>query len=354
MNFVDNISVVSETSKILIENHSNWVNRYKKLAQRIEENEEKYRYVSKLFHTPGSLDTFTSMTRPGENTIDLRFAGLSIGEITAIDKDNITLEVSAAQAKYAHKLDDLQNCQEFSATEWHNKKASDYRSFYKKQSSTREVKEKIGKSLKEEVRIEHWILAEIRRHSNNLLCNISPVMLCGHFFKMPVPLNASGHIIPPEYKSASYGYMDIFARVKHGSNKDNRLAVIELKDENQDGESQCLVLQQSLIYSTFIAHLLCSEIGERWWKIFRDNRAGIIPNELKIDSVSLMPADGNSPECEDFSPISVPIPGFENKVKLYPYKLYYERDAQGNPCKFTGTNKSNTNPNEGSYKIVLP
>lgn len=360
MDIIANKTVVEETSKVLVENQADWVRRFKRLAKGICRNEENYKAISKLFHTPGSIDTFTSMSRPGTNSIDLRFAGLSIGNIVANSKDDITLEVSERQAEYARKLRPAEYAwklkyekfQKFPPTEWHDKLPSNYRSFYKHQESTHAIKDTI-KSLKEEVRIEHWILKEMKSHTNHLLRNISPILLCDHFFKMPVPINASNHTIPPEYLK-SYGYMDIFASVKHGSNKDNRLAIIELKDENKDTESQCLALQQSLIYSTFIAHLLCSEIGDIWWNIFKNSKGTSIPKkEIKIDAVSLMPSDGNSCECKDFSPIPVSILGCDKKVTIYPYKLYYSKDSNQNPCKFKGTNDYNDSL-DGSYNIVLP
>ena len=153
------------------------------------------------------------------------------------------------------------------------------------------------------------------------------------FFQLATPLSASKHGEIPKYSCENGGGIDILARVNHTNNKrDNRLAVIELKDENKPNESQAMALQQSLVYATFLANLLRSDHGNDWWHIF--GRSNEVPELLHLDAVTLMPDEGASEEgCLDEIVIN------DINVIIHPHTLYYKRDKDGNPDGFSGTLK---------------
>lgn len=92
------------------------------------------------------------------------------------------------------------------------------------------------------------------------------------------------------------------------------------------------VIEQALIYATFIAKLLClTSCGKEWFNIFGFRKDINTLDHIDLDVVSLMPL-GYSTEGE-LSPIE--IEGLN--VILHPYTLYFSTDAQGNPDQFSGT-----------------
>ena len=195
----------------------------------------------------------------------------------------------------------------------------------------------------EEHKLETLVLSDLaKEHKENgkkgkkKLTYIRPVVLGGlGFFQMRTPFKASKHSDKdyPKYSmrndgAASGGGIDILERFQH-KNCTWRLAVIELKDENNKRESQPVVMQQALVYATFIAHLLRDKnCGISWWNLFRnqDNDANE-PEKIEIDVVTMMPPipldkKGNPiyKEC-DMKPI--PVPNIPN-VTLFPSTIYVE------------------------------
>ena len=127
---------------------------------------------------------------------------------------------------------------------------------------------------------------------------------------------------------ATGGGIDIMARIKHSAS-DTRLAIIELKDDNNNSEPQKDVMIQALSYATFIAHLLRSKAGNKWWNLF--NFSGSVPDALNLDVVSLMPKGSSAEGC------LVPIRIDALNVVLTPYTLYYEINDKGQITGFSGT-----------------
>ncbi len=327
---LSNRDVVEETLRLL-KNNPEWKERYAKYAKAIKDNGEKYGSNSRKFQLKKPLYIYSSITKAkndsSTSTFDMRFAGQSIGEITVNKKGLVTLKVSDQQASYAKENFDYDRAVGFSA-EWHTQIASEYRSKFSIQKSTKETK-----IHSQEHRIENWMLAEFAkktRKEGKLLCNIQPVRLGGKFFQLATPLSASNHGEKPKYSSQNGGGIDILARVNHTINRrDNRFAVIELKDENKPEESQAMTIQQALTYATFLACLLRSDSGNDWWHIL--GRSKEVPDDLIIDAVTLMPK-GNS---EEGSLEEIKLD--ELNVTIHPHTLYYEKDKNGNPMYFYGT-----------------
>jgi hypothetical protein len=268
---------------------------------------------------------------------DLRFAGQSVGMLRVNKENQVKLLVSDKQAQYAKDHFHFESSKELKGkgADWRtDKDANSFRLFYYDQKSTEQIAIK-----SEEHRIENFMLSEFSkqtRKQEKKLCNIQPIRLGGKFFQLTTPLAGSTHepsFSINEKNGATGGGIDILARVKHAPFK-SRIAIIELKDENNPNEPQELVMQQALIYATFIAHLLRSKSGEKWWRIFRENyNEGIIPTHLNLDVVSLMPK-GISSEG-DLTTIELE----ELNTSLNLYTLYYTTDNEGNPKEFSGTLK---------------
>lgn len=330
---ISNKEVIKETLHLLNDNPE-WRDRYAEYAEAIKKNSDKYGSNSRNFQLDKPLYVYSSITKAkndsSTSTFDMRFAGQSVGEITVNKKGLVSLKVSDKQALYAKEHFGYDKAEGFSA-EWHTPIASKYRSLFSTQESTKETK-----IHSQEHRIENWMLAEFAkktRKEGKLLCNIQPVRLGGKFFQLATPLSASKHGEKPKYSSQNGGGIDILARVNHTINRrDNRFAVIELKDENKPEESQAMTIQQALTYATFLACLLRSDSGNVWWNIL--GRSKEVPDDLIIDAVTLMPNEGAS---EEGSMEEIKID--ELNVTIKPYTLYYKPDKNGNPMSFGGTLK---------------
>lgn len=327
---ISNEEVVYETMKLLEENNNEWEDRYNGYAKAILKNKDEYGKKSRKFKINSPLYVYSSITNSSACTFDLRFAGQSVGEIK-VDKNGYTLlKVKDEQAKYAQEHFGATYNNGFS-TEWKSPVATKFRKLFMNKTST-----KATRIHSQEHRIENWMLAEMSkktRADGKLLCNIQPVRIGGKFFQLKTPLSASKHGDPPKYSYAKGGGIDILARVNHTTNKrDNRLAVIELKDENKPKESQAMTLQQSLAYATFLAYLLRSSRGTDWWHIF--GRSRDVPDILHIDVVTLMPDEGASEEG-----VQKEIRINKLNVILHPFTLYFSRGEDGNPISFSGTLK---------------
>ena len=100
-----------------------------------------------------------------------------------------------------------------------------------------------------------------------------------------------------------------------------KICVMEVKDENKESESQAAATEQALTYATFIARLLRSKSGKRWWNFFMDRETDLTPvrKELEIDVVTIMPKG----DTEEFlGDIDLP----ELATTFHCHTLYYDDD----------------------------
>lgn len=354
-----NSKKVKETTKVLLDNRA-WESIYDRYAKEIIKNKKKYGSNSKLFQVNKPLLVYSSIgkVKSSANTTayDLRFAGQSVGLIEVNKEKEVELTVSESQAEYAKVNFGFTESKELKRVDWKTSvDAVLFRKFYMNNESTNEVAIKSP-----EHRIESELLKEFSkstRKQEKHLCNIQPIKLGGKFFQLTTPLKGSTHIptlsLTEKENGATGGGIDILARIKHSAFK-SRIAIIELKDDNVNGEPQRDTMYQALIYATFIAHLLRSKSGKYWWYIFKNkssskdklqdisfedsgyfkqinNLLEEIPNHIDLDVVTLMP-EGNSDEGELNE-----LPIEDLNVTLHLYTLYYKQDKNGNPCGFSGT-----------------
>ncbi len=331
---ITNKDVIKKTAEILNNIHE-WRARFAGYADAILKIRDAKIAFGRLFRTRNSLHIYSTTTQ-SETEFQIRFAGKKVGLInydpqreTKFQNEKVTLTVKDEQLKVAKALG--YEGKAFDKERWKGKVASDYRSFFNHQVSTKsicDIFKNAGLKEGKEARVENKSLVEFK--NGDLIRNINPVLLCGAFFQCSTPISASDHNMLPEYRGARGGGIDILARIKHGSNRNgNRLAVIEVKD-SYENDTQAGALQQAIAYATFLAYLLKDEkCGNAWWNIF--GKGGRVPANLHIDAVTLMP-EYDKPGEGDMSLLKIP----DLRVTLHPYALYYKEDKDGNPIGFSG------------------
>lgn len=338
----------------LLKNNKEWETRYKGYADSIEENEKKYRNMAfSNFQVNRPLMVYTSIGKVIGNSsnfeYDLRFGGRSVGLIKIqeqkggikkyliLDEGKVTFLKEKGFDDYLRRVYNgigdefrIEEGKKKWTGEWIDVKGREnistaIRSFFCNNETCDLVK-------RSEHRIESDVLKAFdeKTAGKKILPYIVPVKLGGKYFQLSTPLKASSH--NPEYSNQYGGGIDILARVTHKKSEGgNRIAIIELKDENKATEPQKDVMFQALIYATFIAKLLRSESGNKWYKIF--GKGGEVPAKLHLDVVTLMPSDGVSGEgCLKDVQIE------ELKTVFHLYTLYFKEDQDnGNVIKFEGT-----------------
>ncbi|MBR3449278.1 MAG: hypothetical protein IKH24_00385 [Bacteroidales bacterium] len=328
---MDNSGVVEVVNQLLLDNdnHEKWVQAYQRYVTNLIANKDKYSEARKLFRLPKPMYAYSSITMASNSSMfDIRVHGQSIGSIQVKKNGKVILKVSKEKASHTHEYFLLQDYP-IDNKEWGtSSEARTFRAMFKDKE--------FGKLKSEEHRIENLLLAEFSkrlRSDEKVLCNIQPVTLSNCFFQLTTPISASDHSHSPTFSmdrrnAATGGGIDILARIKHSA-ADTRLAIIELKDENTKTEPQKVVMAQALAYATFVAHLLRSKTGDKWWHLFKFSSN--MPEVIKLDVVSLMPK-GESEEGS-LNPIFLSQLG----VILTPHTLYYEADDKGRILSFSGT-----------------
>ena len=313
-----NEDVVKETSKILENNREIWDGLYNgKYLNYVIDNEKFYSKI--IFQVDRPLLCYSSLSMINNREYDLRCYGISVGKIRYNQKKNeITLHVTDSKAKQNKDVFGFKESKPLKGVEWLSEDATSFRRFF----SSEEV-------IKPGVR-EAQMKAIILQDLYNRVHNITPITLCGKYYELTTPLKGSNH--KPKFcynKSrhmANGGGIDILARANHSSNRyGNRIAIIELKDENNTTEPQRDVMIQALIYATFIAYLLHSSKGKEWYnKVFGKRKD--VPSSLHLDVVTLMPKPTDEKESNEGEFKEIPIEFGQEKVTLHPYSMYYEEN----------------------------
>ena len=326
---MDNDKVVEAVNMLLTDsiNHEKWEQAYMRYANNLMTKKDNYSAARTKFRMPKPMYAYSSITMASNSpSFDIRVHGQSVGVIQVKKGHVVLLDVSPEKAAHTKEYFHLDYFP-VKAKEWDSSnEAKKFRSMFKDKE--------FGRLKSEEHRIENLLLAEFSkrlRSDGKILCNIQPVKLSNCFFQLTTPLKASTH--SPSFSmnkrgGATGGGIDILARIKHSAS-DTRLAIIELKDDNKNSEPQKDVMFQALSYATFIAHLLRSKAGRKWWSLFNYN--GSIPDALNLDVVSLMPKGSSEEGC--LTPISIKA----LNVVLTPYTLYYELNDKGQITGFSGT-----------------
>lgn len=335
---ITNESVIKNVSELLSgELDREWHSIYKQYSEKMCDNIDYYIHNRREFHICKPLAVYCTMgmiMNGGEATsYDLRYAGESVGGVQVNShKKILNLILEKNKATMAKKAIGLTADKRF-VLPWLGKEASAFRKFYK---SLGPYPEKNINSL--ECHVESFFLNQF---SKGKLRFLTPVVIGKMYFQFKTPLKASDHKQTPtmslnKYKNGTKGGgVDILARVTHRDirvQESHRLAIIEIKNQNNESESQDNTMSQALSYATFFAHLLCpqSKSREKWFKILGFNYTNL-PEKIDIDVVTLMPS-GDSTESK-LGDVTVK----DCAATLHTYTLYYKVDANGDSCELEGT-----------------
>jgi len=297
---------VIDIQKIIIDNISEWEERYSEYADLILKNKSERVDSKKKFHRWKNLSTYSSIKKNAA-TFDLRCLGQNVAKLTINKTGDVQLLIDEKLSKtnkrnfgYDQKIN----------TSWNSKEAGEFRKHFE----SKKIRNDEGKKNNEH-RIENLLLNEFSKTSSKykILTNIQPVVLFSQkmFFQMCTPLGASK--FPKKYAKKGGG-IDILARFK------KKLCVMEVKDEHKPNESPSDVIMQAISYATFIAHLLNSKSGGSWWNIFGYSSSKI-PKKIIINVVAVLPfPDYNS--NIDFAKQKIEIAG--TNVTLELHYMYFE------------------------------
>lgn len=282
--------LIENTQRIIIENKSEWENRYANYAKEILNNKSnivsnREVFIETLRGTFGEVKTLnfyisTTIAKDYKTILylDVRYRGQSIA----------TLKVKNKKITISTKDKDANNKKHFNCniSLTHDNcdlnKIKQFIKFFEDRPNNRSNHSKSN----EEHNIESLLLTEFsKKHSEDKgVKDIQPVSLFDIRYAMPTPLMAS-KVNTVEYSTNSRGTIDILARTSRGSN--SQLTIIEVKDENKKGEPPVVALQQAIKYTVFIRELLRSTCGENWYKLF--GFGGEMPEKLKLRAVCAMP-----------------------------------------------------------------
>lgn len=291
--------IINEACRQLEKNRQDWETRYKGYIENITAAEKKY--AKPEIRLPKNLRRYKSISSVGKQGYDVRYAGQSIGEVK-LKKGEIWFQAKEMSRKFGFSKETSK------LNKWNSVEASNFRSYF-------EDCENEDLASSNERYIEQLLLNDMAKSKSGPFINIKPVTLLGAYFQMPTPFGASE--ATPHYAEDKGGGIDILARV--GRRKGVKLCVIELKDEYTEREPQSHAMKQAAIYATFIAYLLRSDMGEKWWNAFGLNID--IPKSLVIPVVTLMPLPAEKPKDEIIGSFTV---GGLDDVTLECHSVYFE------------------------------
>ena len=330
-----NEDAMKQTYNLLCKNKE-WETRYAKYAESIEKNERNYRKIAhEKFQVNYPLMVYSCISKvkdKGKFSYDLRFFGNSIGTVE-INRDGATeLKLDKKKAEALATLNNslFKDAEKSITLPWNDDLASRIRSFFTQEQSYILKILGLKKKKKKKKKIESEVLKALSSRDKDIH-NIRPVKMGGKFFQLTTPLSASRIIKEGKVSYSSRargGGIDILAR----SHK--RLVVIELKDENKLNEPQEVVMYQAISYATFLAKLLRSKSGKKWYKLLRESKnEADVPKELHIYVVTLMPIKENLQEGEG-SLKDISIDGLNTTLHLF--TLYF-KEEKNKIVEFTGT-----------------
>jgi hypothetical protein len=312
-------NVINEV-QVLLSYNNEWVERYKKYAEKMKGNMGFFEENRKKFYESRPLHFYITTTNAKNSTnliLDMRYGGQSVATLKA-NKENISLYTVGK---------DENNYRDFNCEikldkniKWGDTNASKFRSFFKNRDYSRNKTN--NNKRNEEHFVEHLLLTEFsKRNANDKpILGIQPIKFCGIRFGIPTPISASDH------KKVTYAYqmgggIDILARTGRGKHS-TYLTVIEVKDENIKQEPPKEALKQAIQYAVFIRELLRSEIGKDWYEIF--GFKGNIPKNLTIRVACAMPYKDDNDMDKSFEKSIYPI----GNDKIECHYIYFQYDGK--------------------------
>ena len=318
-----NYDLIVESVQKCLENKKNkseWEKRYEDYINKLNKASEQLRNARDKFYVPKPFQLYMplSMAKKCNGTytyFDLRFHGQSVGQIRAANKEtdrkvelkiyekktllNAMKKIKATDSKRGTAADQFENLYKswLEWEEWNSDKAKEFRTIYSELENGIKNNKSLLKMLEQpEHDMESYLLKNFaqKSSSNKEVALIQPVTMSGTSanFQMPTPIKASKAKNGPgniSYSKSYGGGIDILARV--GSGKGTKLAILELKDENNKHEPPEKAINQAIAYATFIRELLRSDCGKDWWEFF--GFGGEIPERLVLKAIIVMPNENN-------------------------------------------------------------
>ena len=280
---------VIKKARQLIDSDREWIARYRKYIQKINDNHEQLKEARHAFYVPKPFKLYMPISKAMNSVFNLRFCGQDVADlkINTYNKVSIRFNKKAGNIFESMSNEDKEYFENLKDEfyPWKGKEAIRFRRVFKEFSS----EELCGQP---EHKLESYLLDNYLQKSSQgkEILNIQPItMLEGSgFFQMPTPLKASGAkngINNIKYAKFYGGGIDILARVGRGIG--TQLAILELKDENISSEPPEEAIKQAIAYATFVRELLRSEVGKTYWRFFGFTRK--LPEKLALKAIIVMP-----------------------------------------------------------------
>lgn len=283
-----------------LEEDKSWLPYYKGYGQQLARsaNEEKYKKAKRTIRKNNPFELYVTMGAIDEKTkpiFHLRYLGQSIGKLE-YKNDQVYLSVADKQEQnekyFAYKGP------AFEDEKWTSPKAREFRSYFTNAKDFEGTK-KDGLPYSPEHMVENALFSELGKRSstNKSLLRIRPISYGGNLMHLKTAVKGSDtkNDIYEISDKGQGGEIDCLCRRTIGGGK-SRLVVIEVKDQNQSGETFDIAIKQVLTYAVFLRKLLRSEAGKDWKKVL--GMKNQYKSNIEIEAVAAMPAGEINPSFQ--------------------------------------------------------
>ena len=264
-----------------------WIQQYAGYAQSLTHRKQQISAARKSFRVLEPLCcyiTIGEIIREGRTAFDLRYLGQSVGSVIVKANGRRVLRVSKEKANnslayFGYPLGEIAD------EDWSSGNlARQFRAFYQTLACRQDIFPR-----QQEHMVESALFSELEKtaRSSKTLAGIQPISyLPNTRFHMKTALKASSAAEDAVHVSPSGGEIDVFCRCRYGNR--SRLTVIEVKDENESGETFSLAIKQAIAYAVFIRELVRSDPGPLWMSLWGMGRQPW-KNGFTINAVAAMP-----------------------------------------------------------------
>lgn len=300
---------ITRTQELLNSNRDLWEPKFVRyIAETNKHTNELLKNRSK-FRICANLSVYTSIGKVMNNSqkFDLRYEGQSVGGIKIDKEGKVFLIIDKQQYKNNSNENYLIGypsaiCKQGKYDWRKSKQAKAFRRYFSSNP---------GKMKHPEHRFENILLREFNKKlgSDKSLKGIKPITIGTSkdlFFQLPTPLSASGQEV--HFSNGKGGGIDILAR------RNNKLTVIELKDQNTTSEGPDKVITQAVAYATFIIELCKTAARNDFWTLCGFHNALTGKETINVSILMPEPKDGSVPS---FTKRILYVSGSEMKMELH-------------------------------------
>lgn len=266
-----------------------WRQDYAGYAKALLANSKRVKDARKKFRVPEPLCRYITIgtVKAGKTLdFDLRYLGQSAGTVRVKDEERPKLIVSEDIADHSEEFFGY-TLGKIDGEDWATgERATAFRAFYAGLTERTDIYPR-----QKEHMVESALFSELEKISGETkqLKFIQPISYADTRLHMKTALNASksaeGKCTVAQ--SGHGGEIDVFCRRRHGNR--SRLTVIEVKDENNSGETFHLAIKQAIAYAVFIRELARSECGRDWMELWGMENQPWEEEGFTINAVAAMP-----------------------------------------------------------------